>query len=54
MIFAPTCGGSVDVDHGRESQDQARLTRSKVMALFDAREARDSLVLLITRFLRFR
>jgi hypothetical protein len=41
MTLAPPSGSPVDIERGRESQDPARASKSKAMALLDALEARD-------------
>ena len=41
MTLAPPSGSPVDIERGRESQDPARPSKSKAMALLDALEARD-------------
>ena len=39
--LAPPSGSPVDIERGRESQDPARPSKSKAMALLDALEARN-------------
>jgi hypothetical protein len=41
MTLAPPSGSPVDIERGRESQDPARASKSKAMALLDALEARN-------------
>jgi hypothetical protein len=41
MTLAPSSGSPIDIDRGRESQDPARPSKSKAMALLDALEARN-------------
>jgi hypothetical protein len=41
MTMAPPSGSPVDIERGRESEDPARPSKSKAMALLDLLEARD-------------